>query len=68
MLFRSILGLSTSIHPVVVNMASVYDLVILVIASVITFIFAMEGRSIKRLEGIVMVLLYAAYVIFAAVR
>lgn len=63
-----ILGLSTSIHPVVVNMASVYDLVILVIASVITFIFAMEGRSIKRLEGIVMVLLYAAYVIFAAVR
>ncbi len=63
-----ILGISALIHPVVINMASVYDLMILVIVSGITYLFAFTSRKIARVEGIMMLMIYAADVIFATVR
>ena len=52
----------------VINMASVYDLMILVIVSGITYLFAFTSRKIARVEGIMMLMIYAADVIFATVR
>ena len=63
-----ILGISALIHPVVINMASVYDMIILVIVSVIAYIFALTSRKIARVEGVLMLLAYAADVVFAIVR
>ena len=63
-----ILGISALIHPVVINMASVYDLMILVIVSGITYLFAFTSRKIARVEGIMMLMIYAADVIFTTVR
>ena len=63
-----ILGISALIHPVVINMASVYDLMILVIVSGITYLFAFTSRKIARVEGIMTLMIYAADVIFATVR
>lgn len=63
-----ILGLSAAIHPVTVNTASVYDILILIAASMITYIFLLTRKSLKRSEGIIMVLLYAAEVMFAILR
>lgn len=63
-----ILGVSAVIHPVTVNMASVFDMLILIAVTVITMIFAMRGKSLNRGEGIIMMLLYVAYVAFAIVR
>ncbi|MCR5127123.1 MAG: calcium/sodium antiporter [Lachnospiraceae bacterium] len=63
-----ILGVSSSIHPFPVNAASVYDMLILFVISMITYIFAVAGKSIKRWEGIAMVLMYAADVAFAILR
>lgn len=40
------------IHPVSINMASVYDLMILVVVSGISYIFAFTSRRIARGEGI----------------
>jgi cation:H+ antiporter len=62
-----ILGVSSTIHPIAVNYASVIDLFILIIVSVVTFIFSLTEK-ISRAEGAVMVLMYAATVIFAIVR
>lgn len=63
-----ILGVSASIHPVTVNVASVWDLLILIAITLITWIFALVGKRINRAEGVFMVLVYAAVVTFAVIR
>ena len=63
-----ILGVSSSIHPVAVNTASVYDMMILIAVSVMTWIFAIRGKSIGRLGGAAMLLCYIAATTFAIVR
>lgn len=63
-----ILGISAVIHPVAFNMASVYDMLILIVVTVVTMIFAIRGKSLNRWEGLIMILLYAADVAFAIVR
>ena len=62
-----ILGVSATIHPITVNYASVIDLLILVVVSVATLIFSLT-KKISRIEGAVMILMYAATVVFAIVR
>ena len=63
-----ILGISALIHPVSINMASVYDLMILVVVSGISYILAFTSRRIARGEGILMLMIYAADVVFAILR
>ncbi len=63
-----ILGVSTSIHPVMVNAASVYDMMILLFVSAMTLFFSVTGHNIKRLEGIIMLLCYAGATAFAIIR
>ena len=63
-----ILGVSVAIHPVAVNVASVYDLAILILVSFLTWIFSISKRRIVRAEGIFMLLCYVAETIFAILR
>lgn len=63
-----ILGISAAIHPIAVNTASVYDMIILIAVSMITYAFSISKRSIRRTEGIIMILLYIVDVIFAVIR
>ena len=63
-----ILGVSAFIHPVTVNLASVFDMCILIFVTLITYIFCITGKRISRIEGGVMVLLYIADMIFAIMR
>lgn len=63
-----ILGLSAVVHPVEVNMASVYDLGVLIVVSLLAYLFSLTSKKLKREEGIVMILFYILYTVFAAVR
>lgn len=63
-----ILGVSTSIHPIGVNYASLTDLVILFFVSILVFLFLLFRRKLTRIEGLIMLLLYAAHVTFAILR
>ena len=63
-----ILGVSAAIHPVTVNVASVWDLLILFIITMVTWIFALAGKKINRAEGLMMVLVYAGVIAFAIIR
>lgn len=63
-----ILGISALIHPIAVNFASVCDLLLLTAVSVLALLFSLSSRQIKRWEGIVMLMIYAADVVFAVVR
>ena len=62
-----ILGVSGAIHPIAVNFATVIDLAILIVASCITLVFTLT-KKLNRVEGAVMVLMYAATVTFAIMR
>ena len=62
-----ILGISSTIHPVAVNLASVTDLAILVVVSAVVFIFSLT-KKINRIEGAVMVLMYICTMVYAIVR
>ncbi len=63
-----ILGISAVIHPVEVNVASVCDMGILFLASLLTLFFLRKGKALTRREGTVMVGIYILDVVFAAVR
>ena len=72
-----ILGVSCTIHPIGVNLASIYDSIILLVVSLGVVVFcsheetAADGTKtmkINRREGIAMVAMYVADMIFAIVR
>ena len=63
-----ILGTSSSIHPVEVNAASVYDLGILIAVSVLVFLFSFNSRKVNRKEGLILTAVYIADVVFAILR
>ncbi len=63
-----ILGISALIRPIGVNLASVFDLLILLTVSLITMIFAISGKKITRAEGMIMLLIYLADLVFAIIR
>lgn len=63
-----ILGVSAVINPVAVNLASIYDMCILIVISIVTYIFSITKKNINRIEGAIMVLLYVTDVVFAIVR
>ena len=62
-----ILGVSAALHPIPVNFASMIDFAILIVTSAIVYVFSLT-KKINRLEGVTMILMYAATVVFAALR
>ena len=63
-----ILGVSALIHPTAVNAASVWDMGILIAASLLTFLFLLSSKTLKRTEGIIMVLLYLTDMVYVVAR
>ncbi|MBO4495059.1 MAG: calcium/sodium antiporter [Clostridiales bacterium] len=63
-----ILGVSTTIHPIGVNYASLQDMVVLFFVSILTFLFLLRKKKLTRVEGVIMILLYSAQVAFAILR
>ena len=63
-----ILGVSSVIQPVSVNQATLADLIILSVTSILVLLFCIPKQRINRLCGGIMVALYVAVVIFAIYR
>ena len=63
-----VLGLSATICPMSVLTISAIDLLILVVVSIIGYVFALEKKEISRKEGAILILLYAAYMVYAIIR
>lgn len=62
-----ILGVSASLHPIPVNFASMIDFAILIVASILVYVFSLRNK-INRVEGGAMILMYVAAIVFAALR
>lgn len=63
-----VLGIATAISPISFLMENVIDIILLIIMSVIVLAFAWTKQQINRKEGILMLLMYTAYMVYICVR
>lgn len=61
-----ILGISAVIHPLPFETSSNIDIIMVILASVVLFFAMYVGRrhTLQRWQGIIMILIYAAYVVY----
>ena len=63
-----ILGVAAAISPVTFLMENIIDIVILIVMSLVVWIFAWTSKEINRKEGIAMLLMYAVYMVYICIR
>ena len=63
-----VLGLAGVISPMSFLMENIIDIIILIVFSLLIWIFAWTKEKISRKEGIVMLVLYVVYVIYICMR
>lgn len=63
-----VLGIAATISPIAFIMENVIDIMILIIMSIVVLVFAGSKKKITRPEGIFMLLVYAAYMIYVCMR
>lgn len=63
-----VLGVSVVINPIEINMFSIYDAAILTAVSLLILIPMAKNKSISRIWGILMILMYAAYLSYIITR
>ena len=63
-----VLGMAAAISPMAFLTENIIDIMILIVFSVIVWIMAWTKKELDRKEGILMVLLYAAYVVYICIR
>ncbi|MCM1283552.1 MAG: calcium/sodium antiporter [Muribaculaceae bacterium] len=63
-----VLGIASAISPIAFLTENIVDICVLIVFSVLVWIFAATKKQINKPEGFVMVALYAAYVVYACIR
>lgn len=63
-----VLGISTTIHPIQTTVFAIYDIMLLVILSLLLFIPLARKRELTRKWGILLVLIYAVYLVYIIMR
>ena len=63
-----ILGASSALNPVLVSQDSVWDIVVLIASSILVFVFCLTKKTLSRVEGIIMLLVYAGFFAFITLR
>lgn len=61
-------GLASAISPVNFIIENVIDIVILLIFTLVVWLFAATKKKVGRFEGLIMLLMYAAYAVYIVVR
>jgi cation:H+ antiporter len=63
-----VLGVAAAISPIAFINENLIDIVILIIMSAIVWVFAWTKKRIARAEGVIMLLMYAAYLTYICIR
>lgn len=63
-----VLGASSIIHTIHVQPIVFVDMIIMLIVTAITYIFAISKKQVNRFEGILLTGIYVAYMIFIIIR
>ena len=63
-----VLGISASIHPIAITSSVVVDMIIMLIVTVVAYLFAASKMKINKIEGNILTVMYIAYMAFAIIR
>ena len=63
-----VLGIASALSPIAFIQENIIDIIILVGFSFIVWLMAWTKRELSKLEGVVMILLYAGYVVYICMR
>lgn len=63
-----VLGIASSISPITFLKENVMDIVVLLVFTLLVWIPAAGKKELKRMDGVIMLLLYAAYAVYIFLR
>lgn len=63
-----VLGIAAAVSPMNMLMENLIDDIILIAVSILVWIFAWRKKKLNRIHGIIMILIYAAYVVYICMR
>lgn len=63
-----VLGVASAISPIAFIMENVIDIVLLVLMSILVWVFGWTKQKIDKKEGIIMLLIYAVYLVYICMR
>lgn len=63
-----ILGISSVIHPIAISSEVFVDMAFMLIATILTYMFAITKKKVNRFEGGILAVLYIIYMIFIILR
>lgn len=63
-----VLGIAATISPIAFIMENVIDIVILIAMSAVVWIFAWKKQEISKKDGIIMLIMYAVYLVYICMR
>ncbi len=63
-----VLGVAAAISPVGFVVENMIDIAFLIVVSIITLVFAWTSKEINRKEGIIMLVIYAVYMVYICMR
>ena len=63
-----VLGMSSTISPLTIETYNVKDGIFCLLAAVLVFLFGLTGKKVNRLEGGLLILIYAAYLVLICMR
>lgn len=63
-----ILGISAFIHPISVTTEVFVDMAVMLVVSVVVYIFAITNKKINKIEGSILAITYLAYMTFIIIR
>lgn len=63
-----ILGISSVIHEIQIQPIVFIDMLIMILASILTYTVAISKKSINKIEGILLTLVYILYMVFIIIR
>lgn len=63
-----VLGISAAISPVAFIMENVIDIVILIVMSLVVWVFGWTKQKLTKTEGIIMLVMYAVYLVYICIR
>ena len=63
-----VLGFSGVIKAIPLTTAALIDLIILFVCTIIVCVFIWCGKKIDRKKGVVLILLYVAYIVYSCIR
>ncbi len=63
-----ILGTAGAISPMAFIQDNIVDIIVLIVVSLLVYVFAWTKQKLEKKEGIIMLLIYVAYMVYAVIR